>query len=93
MLHSEAHESVCSDLSGTVEFTAEETDLTLYGVVSSLYCLSGCLYSSIAMCFERGVGKIFRRRRNQALREISSVLERSSLTVKVQFGRLSSVWW
>lgn len=40
---------------GPQQFTAQETDLTLYGVVSSLHCL--LVHGSITAVFERGVGE------------------------------------
>lgn len=53
MLHSEAHGSLCVQISvGLLPFTTEETNLTLYGVVSSLDCLSDGLCCCIAMYFK-----------------------------------------
>lgn len=48
-LHREAHGGWRVQISGG---TTRETNLTLYGAVSSRYCSSGCLCCRVAACFK-----------------------------------------
>lgn len=48
-------ERVAQTSLGRRQFAAQETELTVYGVVSSLHCL--LVHGSITVLFERGVGE------------------------------------